>query len=150
MALELHPDKCAVGAKDDADREAIEARFKQFQAAYETLSNPVKRREFDSTDAFDDTLPYDCDPADFFKVRSKAWSARVSCQGMLDGAHRRACLHVLLILDVDSAQVFAPAFRRNSRWSNITPVPDVGDENTPWDDVDEFYVFWFNFRCVHG
>ena len=27
-------------------------------------------------------------------------------------------------------------------------MPDVGDKNTPWDDVDEFYVFWFNFRCV--
>ncbi len=68
LALELHPDKCAAGVEDEDEREAIEARFKQFQQAYETLSNPTKRREFDSTDEFDDTLPYDCNPADFFKV----------------------------------------------------------------------------------
>lgn len=32
------------------------------------LSDPAKRREYDSTDEFDDTLPLDCKPADFFKV----------------------------------------------------------------------------------
>ncbi len=46
--------------------------------------------------------------------------------------------------------MFAPAFRRNSRWSSVTPVPDVGDDNTPWEEVDAFYVFWFNFRYVGG
>jgi hypothetical protein len=32
------------------------------------LSDPAKRREYDSVDEFDDTLPLDCKPTDFFKV----------------------------------------------------------------------------------
>ena len=43
-------------------------------------------------------------------------------------------------------QVFGPAFRRNSRWSVQTPVPEVGDEGTPYADVDKFYDFWFGFK----
>jgi hypothetical protein len=36
------------------------------------LSDPAKRREYDSTDEFDDTLPTSCAAADFFKV-SVGW-----------------------------------------------------------------------------
>lgn len=36
------------------------------------LSDPAKRREYDSTDEFDDTLPSGCDPADFFKARRRS------------------------------------------------------------------------------
>lgn len=43
-------------------------------------------------------------------------------------------------------QVFGPAFKRNSRWSLAQPVPDVGDEETPYAAVDKFYDFWFAFK----
>lgn len=43
-------------------------------------------------------------------------------------------------------QVFGPAFKRNSRWSLTQPVPDVGDEDTPYNVVDKFYDFWFSFK----
>ena len=35
---------------------------------YQTLSDPAKRREYDSIDEFDDSLPSECASADFFKV----------------------------------------------------------------------------------
>jgi len=43
-------------------------------------------------------------------------------------------------------QVFGPAFRRNARWSVVTPVPPIGAEDTPWEQVDKMYDFWFQFR----
>ncbi|MEW5320503.1 MAG: hypothetical protein WDW38_011571 [Sanguina aurantia] len=107
--LEHHPDKAMVGIVDVAERERIVEHFKLIQEAYETLSDPSKRREFDSVDEFDDSLPSECAPADFFKV-------------------------------------FAPAFRRNSRWSMDQSIPDVGDDNTSYDDVSRFYDFWFTFK----
>jgi len=94
-ALEHHPDKAVAaaareaeeagdgGAAFDSDAAKLKAedKFKAIQDAWNTLSEPAKRREFDSTDAFDDTLPTDCDPADFFAVfgpafrRNARWSA---------------------------------------------------------------------------
>ena len=43
-------------------------------------------------------------------------------------------------------QVFGPAFRRNTRWSVATPVPEVGEDDTAWEEVDKFYDFWFGFK----
>lgn len=43
-------------------------------------------------------------------------------------------------------QVFAPAFKRNARWSVDPKVPDVGDENSSWEQVSAFYDFWYGFK----
>ena len=66
--MEHHPDKAGAATADAAKKLAIEDKFKVIQEAYDTLSDPQRRREYDSVDDFDDTLPVDCAPADFFKV----------------------------------------------------------------------------------
>ena len=70
VALEKHPDKAGAAIADPATKFRIEEEFKNIQEAYETLSEPNRRREYDSTDTFDDSLPSDCAPEDFFKVSS--------------------------------------------------------------------------------
>jgi len=79
-ALKHHPDKQAallLGEETESAKQAkkdeIENRFKAIQEAYEVLMDPVKRRIFDSTDEFDDEIPSDCAPQDFFKVFGPAF-----------------------------------------------------------------------------
>lgn len=43
-------------------------------------------------------------------------------------------------------KVYGPVFQRNARFSEIKPVPELGDMNTPFSDVNKFYDFWFAFR----
>ncbi|KAH9606939.1 hypothetical protein KSS87_009334, partial [Heliosperma pusillum] len=75
VALKFHPDKQAallLTEKTEDARQAkkdeIENHFKAIQEAYEALMDPQKRRIYDSTDEFDDEIPTDCAPQDFFKV----------------------------------------------------------------------------------
>ncbi|XP_073009870.1 uncharacterized protein [Typha latifolia] len=116
MALKHHPDKQAAlllaeetEEAKEAKKDEIESHFKAIQQAYEVLIDPVKRRIYDSTDEFDDDIPTDCAPQEFFKV-------------------------------------FGPAFMRNGRWSVSQPIPSLGDEATPLEEVDRFYNFWYYFK----
>lgn len=79
-ALKHHPDKQAallLGEETEAAKQAkkdeIENHFKAIQEAYEVLIDPVRRRIYDSTDEFDDEIPTDCSPQDFFKVFGPAF-----------------------------------------------------------------------------
>lgn len=79
-ALKFHPDKQAAlilsevtEAAKQAKKDEIENHFKSIQEAYEALIDPVKRRIYDSTDEFDDEIPTDCAPQDFFKVYGPAF-----------------------------------------------------------------------------
>lgn len=45
----------------------------------------------------------------------------------------------------DFYEMLAPVFKRNSRWSNRQPVPELGSQSTDIAKVHKFYDFWFNF-----
>lgn len=42
--------------------------------------------------------------------------------------------------------VFGPVFKRNGKWSERKPVPDLGDAETPIDRVNKFYDWWREFE----
>ncbi|KAJ8774220.1 hypothetical protein K2173_009651 [Erythroxylum novogranatense] len=80
VALKYHPDKQAAillaeetEAAKQAKKDEIESHFKAIQEAYEVLIDPVRRRIYDSSDEFDDEIPSDCAPQDFFKVFGPAF-----------------------------------------------------------------------------
>jgi len=52
MVLEHHPDKTVQRGREEDD-----AMFKSIQKAWETLSDPKKRRIYDSQEDFDDNIP---------------------------------------------------------------------------------------------
>jgi len=43
-------------------------------------------------------------------------------------------------------QALAPAFRRNAKWSERQPVPDLGGPHTPLEAVHAFYNWWYHFE----
>ncbi|CAK9142146.1 unnamed protein product, partial [Ilex paraguariensis] len=80
-SLKHHRDKQAAlllaeetEAAKQAKKDEIESHFKAIQEAYEVLIDPVRRRIYDSTDEFDDEIPTDCAPQDFFKVFGPAFT----------------------------------------------------------------------------
>lgn len=79
-ALRHHPDKQGAlllaeetEAAKQAKKDEIETNFKAIQEAYQVLTDPVRRRIYDSTDEFDDEIPSDCAPQDFYKVYGPAF-----------------------------------------------------------------------------
>ncbi|TPX37643.1 hypothetical protein SmJEL517_g00590 [Synchytrium microbalum] len=67
--LKHHPDK-----KNAADRD--DSFFKCIQKAWEVLSDPVKRRQWDSVDPeFDDAIPSAKIKGDFFEIYGRAFDA---------------------------------------------------------------------------
>mmetsp|Transcript_63012 Transcript_63012/g.132990 ORF Transcript_63012/g.132990 Transcript_63012/m.132990 type:complete len:985 (+) Transcript_63012:169-3123(+) len=108
LVLVHHPDKMT------DPTEAQKKHFLLIQEAYDIVSDPEKRRRYESTLDFDDNIP-----TNFGKGK---------------------------LADADFFKTFKPVFKRNARWSVRSKVPDLGDENTPIEQVKKFYDFWYEFE----
>jgi len=72
LALTAHPDKLASVGEEEA--KVVQERFVKIQEAYELLSDPTKRMQYDSMLDFDDSLPrFKAGDEDFFEVFAEAF-----------------------------------------------------------------------------
>ncbi|CAD7927295.1 unnamed protein product [Amoebophrya sp. A120] len=118
MSLVYHPDKQTKGSDEQKAKE-----FVKLQEAYDILSDPVRRRKYDSSLPFDDTIPKEKELAE-----------------MKD------------LTDQQFYDIFHDVFQRNSKWSLKQPVPQLPafvsvEEGTPefekyMKKVTDFYKFW--------
>lgn len=50
------------------------------------------------------------------------------------------------VRDGDFFSIFTPVFQRNEMWSTLQPVPELGNADTPLEQVNRFYAFWSGFE----
>lgn len=50
------------------------------------------------------------------------------------------------VTDENFYELYGACFELNSRFSDIKPIPTLGDKDTPIDEVEKFYKFWDNFK----
>ncbi|KAF4613305.1 hypothetical protein D9613_011205 [Agrocybe pediades] len=123
--LKHHPDKKAgttpavsnslylAGVNQNTNDDAF---FKCIQKAHEVLTNPEKRRQFDSVDPVFLELEEDIPTAQ--EIKSK---------------------------NLDFFKALAPVFELYSRFSKVQPVPGLGHIDSTKEEVEGFYDFWYNF-----
>ena len=111
--LKHHPDKKATIAGETND----DAFFKCIQKAMDVLTNPERRRQFDSVDPHYLSLEEDVPTAAQLKDKD----------------------HTAFF------KAFTPVFEREARYSKEQPVPPLGTYDAPKEEVEGFYDFWYNF-----
>lgn len=113
--LKHHPDKKA-GVSHSTNDDAF---FKCIQKAFDVLTHPERRRQFDSVDPHYLALDEDSPTASDFKGKENDNDFFFDTMG--------------------------PIFEREARFSKKTPVPMLGCYDDPKDTVEAFYDFWYNF-----
>jgi DnaJ family protein C protein 2 len=91
--------------------------FLKIQEAFNVLSNETKRRAYDSQLPFDESIP----------------TEEKVAKALAKGPQK-------------FFKLFGPVFQRNARFAVKKPVPDLGDMETPLNDVYKFYQYWVNFE----
>ena len=107
QSVSFHPDKNG-NKKTEKDKKL----WLNIKTARTTLMDQSKRRRYDSTLDFDDSIPSAKD------IKS----------------------------DTDFYIKFGVCFLRNSRFAEVRPVPELGNADTPIEDVRKFYSYWDFFK----
>ena len=143
--LKYHPDKTGRGEEDEV--------FLLVKAAFDTLSDPMKRRSYDSTVDFDEAIPKEgVSEEDFYKEYGPVFARNLRFAAFNDPAKNAA------VKEDDSGAPKTPAGSKKKKNKNKNkgknnansksssgPPPSFGDDDTPLAQVHAFYDFWVHF-----
>jgi len=140
LILTLHPDKKAGSAAALASPDKNGKKAKEAKEAKEAKDEDSSEDEEDEED-------------EEFKLLSRSWE-------LLGNAETRRTFDSVDYFNdhLPSSfrhkpergpdyfyRIFGPCFRRQAKFSIDTPVPSLGDEGTPYEQVASFYRFWHNY-----
>lgn len=136
--LKYHPDKDN-SSKESKNNSGEDPIFLKVKEAFETLSDPQKRKAYDSTVDFDDSIPSSADvkdDSDFYIMFGECFERN---------------LRFAAENDPDQKQASAARKKRAKRGKakdkkKSSDPPSLGDDNTPIGDVHEFYDYWIHFE----
>ncbi|KAL7536125.1 hypothetical protein ACHAWF_005369 [Thalassiosira exigua] len=151
--LKYHPDKTGRGEEDEV--------FLMVKAAFDTLSDPMKRRSYDSTVDFDESIPREgVSEEEFFMEYGPVFERNLRFASFNDPARQSASGGA----GGDGGEGAAPAKKKGkkkkknrgggnandggggpSASSSTGPPPAFGDDSTPLSQVHAFYDFWIHF-----
>ena len=139
--LKYHPDKTGRGEED--------AVFLAVKAAFETLSDPAKKRSYDSTIDFDDSIPAGNESAaEFYRVYGPVFERNLRFDRRYDPSAAAT----------SSSQSSKKKSGKNKKkkkggsgsgskgnQDDDDAPPTLGDDSTPIDQVHAFYDYWTHF-----
>ena len=139
--LKYHPDKTGRGEEDRV--------FLLVKAAFDTLSDPVKRRSYDSTVDFDESIPKEgVEESQFYDVYGPVFARNLRFASFNDPAKQ--------IKDKEPDSVTSPAGKKKKKKggkkndsgpkTKQESCPPFGDDSTPLYQVHAFYDFWVHFE----
>ena len=144
--LKYHPDKTGRGEEDEV--------FLLVKTAFDTLSDPMKRRSYDSTCAFDESIPKEgVEEKDFYDVYGPVFERNLRFASFNDPARN-------IKDDADKGSAGKKKGKNNKKNKNKSnnnssgnangnktdeKCPPFGNDDTPLEVVHSFYEFWVHF-----
>ena len=145
--LKYHPDKTGRGEEDEV--------FLLVKAAFDTLSDPVKRRSYDSTVDFDESIPKEGEGLgdDFYAVFGPVFERNLRFAAFNDPSKHQQNEKKdgtdggtpAKKKGKNKKKKGAPSSSDNVKSNNNTPPPPFGGDSTPISQVHAFYDFWIHF-----
>lgn len=143
--LKYHPDKTGRGEEDYV--------FLKIKEAFDTLSDTVKRRSYDSSVDFDDAIPKEgpLPPKKFFKTYQPVFERNLRFAVHKTASDENGHSNV----NGDATKKKGKKKKKNNSNSSsnggekspkkIEP-PKLGDMDTPIEEVNKFYDYWTRFE----
>ena len=133
--LKYHPDKTGRGEED--------AVFLAVKAAFETLSDPAKKKSYDSTLDFDDSIPAgNEDEGEFFAAYGPVFERNLRFDRRYDPA---AAASASKGGGKGGKKKNKKKGGKGGSAADGDSPPTLGDDTTPIDQVHAFYDYWTHF-----